>query len=127
MKNTIVIDNHELEDACKRGILELIIQTLRITHHNKITITYPIGACDPPGHFILDYTKAYISVKNNQNIPYFTLIIQLHFDNMPSTLTIFESMKTSYKSTNLSLIDPNCHFIAIDQISKSIDQVTKVN
>lgn len=131
---------NELEDACKRGILELILTELRNKYKNKIEISYPIEVRESHDEYVLDHTRAQISLKNEKfNFFPFYGEIQLHFRARPSTLTItmFSSngtIKASKKTVgyplqhttqHVALTDPKCHLKGVEIISEFVENFCK--
>lgn len=130
-------NNYELEEACKRGILELILAPLHNKYEDKITIAFPteVRARDD---YILDYTIAHIVVKSEKS-KHFLGDAKLHFDFVPSTLTLLisdnnnKALRAGRRNVgypqhtvyHIALTDPECHLKAIRLISEFIDKFTK--
>ena len=128
-----------LEDACKRGILELILAPLHNKYKSKIAITFPTEAREAHNEFVLDYTNAHVAIENKGLKPFFS-DARLHFKSLPSTLTLILSnnenitLKVGQQTTgyplkhtthHIALTDPECHIKAIQLISESIEKLIK--
>jgi hypothetical protein len=131
--------NYGLEDACKRGILELILTSLHNKYKNKIAITFPTEVRETHNEFILDYTNAHVAIENEKLKPFFG-DVRLHFKSLPSTLTLILSNNENmtlkvgqqtigyplqHTTHHIALTDPECHVKAIQLISESIEKLIK--
>jgi len=140
---TYFVVNHssELESACKRGILELIIPQLRTKFKKYIQVTWPTEVREEHNDYSYDFTHAHIAIKNPEpKAKAFFADVRLHFDAMPGTLTVelsnneHRSLRVGtrtvgyplqYQTQHISLTDPDCHLKAIRLISDNIIQFTR--
>ena len=137
----MVNHNSELENACKRGILELIIPQIRAKFQKYVQITWPTEVKEMHGEYTCDFTHAHIAIRNpGKKAKSFFAYVRMHFDAMPSTLTIELSnnehrslrigkrtvgYSPQYLTRHISLADPECHLKAIQLITANITKFTK--
>lgn len=131
--------SRQLEDAVKRGMLELIIPPIYQKFKEMVQVVWPSEVREGHDDYVLDYTHANIAIRSKKYKQFFA-DVRLHFDAIPCTLTLEMSNNEhrslrigkrtvgyplQYQTKHISLADPECHLKAIELISDNIIQLTK--